>query len=109
MSDTTFHGFFGDRERDFRITATLIPELERQTGAGIGSLCRRLFAGDFSHADLQHTIRLGLIGAGETPERAAELIAAYVIDRPLSETYPLAVSILERLWFGAAKPEEASE
>lgn len=97
----TIHtAFFGDRERGFRVTSKLIPELERATGAGIGLLCKRLFDGYFSHADIAETIRIGLIGAGEPPKRAAELVAVYVADRPLAETYPIAVGILEKLWFG---------
>jgi len=47
MSDMTHRVFFGDRERDFKITPKLIAELERQTGVGVGALCKRLFAGDF--------------------------------------------------------------
>jgi hypothetical protein len=103
---TPHRAFFGDGERDFRITPKLIRELEQATGAGIGALCRRLFAGDFTHADVTETIRLGLIGGGETPERAAALVATYAQDRPLGESYPLAVSILEALWFGAPQTEK---
>ena len=83
----------------------LIIELERKTGAGIGGLCRRLFAGEFSQATptFTETIRLAMIGAGTTPKDADALVAAYAVNRPLSEIYPLAVSILETLWFGAAQ------
>lgn len=105
MSDAPSHRqFFGDAERAFSLPPELIAELERKTGAGIGGLCRRLFAGDFHLAEVTETIRLGLIGGGETPETAAALIAAYVANRPLAETYPLAVAILEAAWFGA--PQE---
>lgn len=102
-NDMTHRTFFGDGERDFRLTPALIAELERKTETGIGSLCRRLFAGEFSHADVTETIRLALTGGGETAERAAELVATYAADRPLSEIYPLSVAILEALWFGSAK------
>jgi hypothetical protein len=95
--------FFGDVKRTFKITPELVIELERKTGAGIGGLCRRLFAGEFAHGDILETIRLALIGGGENPEAAASLVDAYAAHRPLSETYPLAVSILEALWFGRAK------
>jgi hypothetical protein len=104
--DMTHRAFFGDGERDFRITPELILELERKTNAGIGSLCRRLFAGDFAHADLCEVIRIALVGGGADPKDAASLVTAYAISRPLSEIYPLAVSILETLWFGAAKKEQ---
>lgn len=107
MSDTTHRAFFGDAERAFALTPPLVLELERTTGAGVGALCQRVFAGAFHAADLAESIRLALIGAGETPERAKELIDTYVAGRPLAETFPLAISILEALWFGA-KPQEAA-
>jgi hypothetical protein len=99
----THRAFFGDAERDFQITPALIVELERKTGAGIGGLCRRLFAGDFKQADITETIRLALIGGGTSPKDADALIAAYAVNRPLGEVYPLAVAILETLWFGSKK------
>ncbi len=92
--------FFGDGDYSFRITPALALELEAKCGAGIGSICNRVFHRQFTQADIVETIRLGLIGGGTAPKRAAELIAAYAADRPLSETYPLAVKILEKLWFG---------
>ena len=104
----THTAFFGDRERAFAIMPALIPELEAKTGAGVGSLCRRLFAGDFSHGDLTEPIRLALIGGGAAPKEAAPLVAPYVTGRPLAEVYPLAVAILETLWFGAASTGEAA-
>ncbi|TCT12659.1 tail tube GTA-gp10-like protein [Tepidamorphus gemmatus] len=97
----THRAFFGDTERAFALPPAMIAELERLSGAGIGGLCRRLFAGEFHHAHVVETIRLGLIGGGETPQRAAELIATYATARPLAETYPIAVAILECVWFGA--------
>lgn len=103
MTDLTHQAFFGDAQRSFRITPELIVELERKCNAGIGGLCRRLFAGDFKHADVTETIRLALVGAGTSPKDADALVAAYAVNRPLSEIYPLAVSILETLWFGVAK------
>ena len=92
--------FFGDAERDFRLTPELIVELERKTNAGIGGLCKRLFAGDFRHAEVLETIRLALIGGGETPAVAASLVATYAAPRPIMDAYPLAVSILETAMFG---------
>lgn len=98
--------FFGDAERTFALTPELIVELERITGSGIGGLCQRLFRSDFRHADVTETIRLALIGGGEKPEDAAALVAAYATTRPLAETFPLAVAILETLWFGRAQDRE---
>lgn len=105
MSVAPHRAFFGDAEYDFRITPPLVIELEHKAGVGIGALCSRVFARQFAQADIHETIRLALIGGGTAPERAASLIAAYATDRPISETYPLAVAILDDLWFGQPKHE----
>jgi hypothetical protein len=94
------YGFLGDREYSFTLTAPLVLELERCTNTGIGALCERVFKRQFSQSDLSETIRLALIGGGETPKRAAELIASYVTDRPITEFYPIARDILLARWLG---------
>lgn len=98
---TTEHrAFFGDGERIFRLSPDGIMELERVAGAGIGALCRRMFGGDFAFGDLRAVVRLALIGGGAKPEDAEALCRSYLDARPFSETYPLAVAVLEALWFG---------
>jgi hypothetical protein len=95
--------FFGDREREFSLTPHLIPELQSQTGRAIGAIIddiRRL-----SYAEIVHTVRLGLIGAGTHPKEAAELVQTYVTAHPLGEVHLLALDILTDLWTGpAAQP-----
>ena len=108
MTNMTHSAFFGDAQREFRITPELIIELERKTGAGIGSLCNRLFAREFKHADITEVIRLGLIGGGTAPAEAANLVNVYAVNRPVMETYPLAVDILETLMFGKTKDDVAN-
>lgn len=98
--ETSITVFFGDAERTFQLTPTMIVELERVTGAGVGALFERLAQRQFRQADVIETIRLGLIGGGCNPSEAAPLVATYAAGRPFSETYPLALSILEALWFG---------
>lgn len=94
--------FFGDGERDFSLPSEMILELERITATGIGALAKRLFAGHFGLRDVHDTIRLGLIGGGETPQSAAALISAYITPRPVMEGYALAVTILETTMVGDA-------
>lgn len=106
MADTTFRAFFGDSERNFRLTPPMVLELERQTGTGIGALFRRLVAGDFRHADLTETLRLALIGAGTKPEEAAHLTRTYAADRPVAEVLPTVIGTFEALWFGAKTTDE---
>jgi hypothetical protein len=107
VSLSTSH-FFGDGKKTFRLTAPLIVELERKTGTGIGSITKRLFANEFTFGDVREVIRLGLIGGGEKPERAEELVAAYVDREPLGHSYSLAVSLLETAFFGSKQNKEAA-
>lgn len=95
-----YEAFFGDSKRKFRLTAPLIIELERTTGVGIGSLCKRVFSSDFRLHEATEVIRLGMIGAGETPETAKALIDAYLADQPLGGALPIATEILNTLLFG---------
>lgn len=105
MTVTPHRAFFGDADYDFRITPSLVIELEHKTGAGIGALCSRVFARQFAQSDIHETIRIALIGGGLAPARAASLIVAYAVDRPISDSYPLAVAILDDLWFGQPNHE----
>jgi hypothetical protein len=105
MTVAPHRAFFGDSDYDFRLTPSLVIELEHKMGAGIGALCSRVFAKQFAQSDIHETIRLALIGGCTAPERAASLIASYAIDRPFSETYPLTVAILDDLWFGQPNQE----
>ncbi|PZQ97572.1 MAG: gene transfer agent family protein [Cereibacter sphaeroides] len=105
MTDApALRAFFGDREHVFRLTVPLVAELERQTGQGIGGFSRRLMGQDFRLADLHNTIRLGLIGGGETsPEEAAALVANYGASVPVLHQFALAVSVIEILMMGPAE------
>lgn len=92
--------FFGDSEHTFCLTAPMLLELERSTGAGIGALSDRIFKRQFAHTDLSDVIRLSLIGGGMNAKRANEMIATYVTDRPIAEVHPLARDILLARWLG---------
>jgi hypothetical protein len=107
MADTSYITFFGDAEYQFKLTPELICELEAKTNSGIGAIASRIFARTFAQSEITETIRLALIGGGTAPKRAAELIAAYAADRPLSETHPIAAKIMERVWVGS--PDETSK
>ncbi len=95
--------FFAECEKAFELSAAMLLELEHVTGTGIGTLAQRVLTGAFRAADVRETIRLGLLGAGTSPEEAAALVAVYVDGRPVYETYGLAVDILNRALFGQPK------
>ncbi|MBE7183444.1 MAG: gene transfer agent family protein [Methylobacterium mesophilicum] len=101
--------FFGDRERTFALPLPQLEELERVTDCGIGEMFfHRIKALAFRHSDLAQVIRLALIGGGESPKEAAELVAAYVSNRPLGETLPIALAVLEAVMFGNAASQTAA-
>jgi hypothetical protein len=100
----THTGFFGTAEHSFTLTDDMITELERLSGTGIGEFYQRAVAMLFKCDDLAHVIRLGLIGAGMHPQAAMQLVATFARNRPMAETYPLALDILDARWNGAADP-----
>ncbi|MDE4143176.1 MAG: gene transfer agent family protein [Pseudophaeobacter sp. bin_em_oilr2.035] len=104
--------FFGDGEHTFALTDDMIIELERLADLGIGALYLRAANMQFKLTDLVEVIRLGLIGGGTTPERAAQLVDTYARNTPIDALYPLALDVLDARWGGAADkdpdPEPAS-
>lgn len=101
----THTAFFGDGEHDFTLTDDMIAELERLADLGIGALYLRAVNMQFKLADLIEVIRLGLIGGGTSPKRAAQLTDTYARNTPIDDLYPLALDVLDARWGGAAEPE----
>ena len=94
--------FFGTADHSFTLTDDMIIELERLTDIGIGAFYQRVIAMAFKSDDLTQIIRLGLIGAGMHPQQAMQLVQTYANNRPMSETFPLALDILDARWNGTA-------
>lgn len=101
--------FFGDAEHRFLLTPAEIIELERVTGTGIGALFARVSAGQFYFADLTSTLRLSLIGAGATPEAAAQIVKTYAERRPFAEFAHIVVDTLAALWTPADDTQEGDQ
>lgn len=99
----THIGFFGTAEHKFTLTDDMITELERITDTGIGAFYQRAVSMLFKADDLAHVIRLGLIGAGMHPQEAMQLVDTYARNRPMAETFPLALDILDARWNGTAE------
>lgn len=92
--------YFGDGAKTFTLTDTVVAELQHKTGLGIGALFLRMSASQFHIADIVEVIRLGLIGGNVNPQEAQLLVDAYAKDRPIDETLPLALDILDARWNG---------
>lgn len=100
----THRAFFGDGEHAFTLTDPMLAELERLTGLGVGAMYFQMINMAYPAEVLREIIRLGLIGAGTSPEDAKRLCDTYAANRPLSEVFPLAFEIMEARWNG--KPAE---
>lgn len=106
MRETETRAFFGDREHTFCLTPPMIAELERATDSAVGAIYGRLSRMEFAMRDVRETIRLGLIGGGMTPQRAAEMIETYVDPQPLAATASTALAVMVALFFGSVSPTE---
>jgi len=66
-----------DQPRDFRLGIGQLEELQERCDAGPEELYTRIGIGRWRIADIQQTLRLGLIGAGAKASEAAVLIERY--------------------------------
>lgn len=123
---------FGDGAYTFALPLAQINELQRKTGIGIGGLFGRVLKGcarigdeivlapgqaEFYALDIIETVRHALIGGGKgmvsgekvevTPQLANRLVDTYVLNRPLSDSWSLAASILGACIVGYIPPKKA--
>ncbi|NKB83093.1 gene transfer agent family protein [Brucella grignonensis] len=92
--------FIGDKERQLKIIPEHIAELEKLTTSAIGVLYTRVLNAAFSYGDLITIIRLGLIGGGTSEQEALHLTETYIKPRPIMQTLPIALDLMELVWSG---------
>ena len=85
---------FAGRRMKFELRIGEIGELERLTASGIGEIFFRMTTLRFKHADVRESIRLGMMGAGETEATATSLVSFYVDREPIGAHLQLAMDIL---------------
>lgn len=96
-----------DEERPFRLGIGQLEELQERTDAGPEELYARLGAGRWRVADVQQTLRLGLIGAGLAAVDAKVLVDRYAGPGQLIEWKDHCRAILYAAMAGA--PDEDGE
>jgi hypothetical protein len=107
MSNTLIRRPFAGAERSFDLRIGEIQALERACNCGIFGLLVRIGSHQAYASDIRETIRLGLIGGGDTDTASTTLIMQEVDGRPLSEHLPLAAEIIKSVIDGLPKIEEA--
>jgi hypothetical protein len=86
---------FGDGRYVFNVAPIgKMLELEEKCNAGVYEIFQRIADGKARINDIRETIRIGLIGGGAKPIPALKLIERYVDGYPLSESLPIARTIL---------------
>lgn len=85
---------FADGDKTFRLAWGELIKLQEACDAGPYVVYRRLMMGQWKIEDISHTIRLGLIGGGLTPDKALGFVRDYVECRPPLESLALAQGIL---------------
>lgn len=85
---------WADGNYTFRLAWGELIKLQEACDAGPYIVLRRLTTGAWKVEDISSVIRLGLIGGGQTPEKALRLVRDYVETRPPLENLMMARGIL---------------
>lgn len=106
----TINIVWGDGEHTFRLPIEQLEEHGEKLNRGPLAVLRRLDSGDWEPREIYETVRLGLIGGGMAPVAALGLARRYCLDRPLTESLPVATAVLGAALFGVpvesgAEPE----
>lgn len=110
------HADIGDgKQRRFFLGADELRQIKAETGRGFYSLYSN-FHLDALPGEVAAVLRLGMIGGGEDPRQAADIVNYYAAPpRPLRHAYTLAFDCLNAAWVGAeehskgGKPMSAAE
>ncbi|HYC66642.1 gene transfer agent family protein [Brevundimonas sp.] len=107
MSRTAKVRLVFDEPRDFRLGIAQLEELQERTDAGPEEIFNRLGSPRWRVADVQQTLRLGLIGAGEQVGVAALLVERNASEGQLIQWRDHCRAILFAAMAGA--PDEADD
>src|SRR5215813_4879389 len=83
-----------DDERTYRLRIGELLELQDKCDAGPAEIFRALSNQSWRFNHIRETIRLGLIGGGETPQKALALVGRHVVPGRLMECAGIAQMVL---------------
>ena len=104
------HADIGDgKRRRFYLGADELRQIKRECGRGFYTLYVN-FERDAEPDEVQAVLRLALIGGGEAPKDALELVEYYAAPpRPMKDAYLLAFRALNAAWAGADQSGKGGE
>ena len=105
MRDARIELTIWDGDYEFRLGWGELAQLQEKCDAGPFVIHGRLEHKMWRVEDIEHTLRLGLIGAGRKPEDATKLIREHVKTRPAAEYAVAAQAVLGAALTGA--PDES--
>lgn len=111
MSDVpVIHADLGDgKTRRFYLGADELRQIKRETGRGFYTLYSN-FDRDAEPDEVQAVLRLALIGGGEDPKAAFDMVEYYAAPpRPMKAAYVLAYKVLNAAWAGADQSEKGGK
>jgi hypothetical protein len=73
---------FGGEEREFLLAWGELMQLQESRDAGPGWIQVKFMTNQWKAEDVAEVIRLGLIGGGETPQKASRLVKLHVEQEP---------------------------
>lgn len=92
---------FGDGEYKFELEWKSVTTWERQHDRSMMATFRHMVESrSASLEDTRTFLHMGLVGGGMTPVNATGLVSRFVERRPLGESFPIALAVLEAFLFG---------
>lgn len=102
--------YWAGRERTFRLSLGEIMDLEEALSKqAIGVTFQKLASGQFSVMDVHETVRIGLIGGGESVIEAKRLMGSHFEGQPLTESAGIALDILIGVMTGVEQSDNAEK
>jgi len=100
---------FGDGEQTFRLDYHLAKDWEKRNDRSLmATFDAMLKSRNATLDDTRSLIHMGLVGAGMDPKEATAVVTTWVENRPIGETLPTALAVLEAFLFGADTAEGAA-
>lgn len=95
---------FGDGDSTFCLTYPTVSDWEKRRDRSLFAVYNRMLRNNVVFLDdVREILHMALVGAGVKPEAATAQVRTWVELRPIGETYPLALEVMDAFFFGNAE------